>query len=220
VHVKLVIGLIGGMGSGKSAVAAELARHGACVISGDRLGHEALEQPEIKKALIERWGNGIFGADGRIDRSRLGKIVFADPAERNALESLVFPWIGNRVQEEIALAWPDPRMEFIVLDAAVMLEAGWNRVCDRLLFVDAPDHVRLERLATQRGWSQEDVNAREKAQMPLLEKRKVADAVLENAGSAEELAQRVNELVRRWGLASEAPSVHKENPSHGRSQES
>src|SRR5260370_42696795 len=88
---KFVIGVIGGMGSGKSQVAAELAKRGARVISGDRLGHEALRQPEIRSQILERWGGGILDEKQEIDRRRLGAIVFADVGERRKLEALVFP---------------------------------------------------------------------------------------------------------------------------------
>src|SRR5262249_20846035 len=154
---KLVIGLIGGMGSGKSLVAHELERRGAKVISGDRLGHEALRQPEIRDRLIKRWGTQILDNDGKIDRPKVAAIVFADPAERRALEALVHPWIERRLGEEVAAAEADPAIGLVVLDAAVMLEAGWNKMCDRLVYVDAPREVRLRRLAEQRGWTAKEV---------------------------------------------------------------
>src|SRR5262249_9558219 len=90
---KITVGLIGGMGAGKSLVAEAFARRGARVISGDQLGHEALRQPPIKAQLVQRWGQEILDERGEVDRRRLGALVFADPAQRRALEALVFPWI-------------------------------------------------------------------------------------------------------------------------------
>jgi dephospho-CoA kinase len=194
---KPVIGLIGGIGSGKSRVAAELARHGGIVISGDKLGHEALHDLGIKAAVIERWGKGILDAAGNIDRRRLGKIVFADPNERQALEKWAFPFIERRIGEEIDKIKQNQPAAFVVLDAAVMLEAGWNKFCDRLVYVKVPRAIRLKRLAEQRGFNEEDVRARENAQWSDAEKEKQADFVLDNSGSPEELAREIDDLVKK-----------------------
>ena len=148
---KPVIGLIGGIGSGKSRVSELLARRGARVVSGDQAGHEALRQPEVKARVVERWGPDVLDAAGAIDRRRLAQRVFGDPAELRALEALVWPYIGRRLREQIASARADPGGRFILLDAAVLLEAGWNDVCDRIVYVHAPRAVRLRRLAEQRG---------------------------------------------------------------------
>jgi len=198
---KPVVGLIGGMGSGKSLVASTLAECGAKVISGDQLGHEALRQPDIRAQVVERWGKGVLDAHGVIDRRRVAPIVFADAEQRQALESLVFPWIRRRIREEIAAAQADPNVALIVLDAAIMLETGWSKACDRLVFIEAPRDLRLRRLAEQRGWSAEEVEAREKAQMPLAEKRRRADATLDNSGSSEHLLMHVRDLLKQWRIA-------------------
>ncbi len=198
---KPVIGLVGGMGSGKSLVAEVLAASGGKIVSGDLLGHEALRQPGIQAQVVQRWGTGVLDANGAVDRRRVGPIVFADPKQRQALESLVFPWIGRRIQEEIESGQQDPKVAFLILDAAIMLETGWSDVCDRLIFVDAPREARLRRLAQQRGWTAEEVDAREKAQMPLTEKKQRADIVLENSGSSEQLQRQVHDLLERWGMA-------------------
>src|SRR5438876_742362 len=112
------------MGSGKSRVAAEFAKYGARVISGDKFGHEALRQPEIKEQVVRRWGPEILDEKGEVDRRKLGTIVFADTQERKVLEGLVFPWIEQRIGEEITRAQGDPSVKLVVLDAAIMLEAG------------------------------------------------------------------------------------------------
>src|SRR6266496_904490 len=96
---KPVIGLIGGIGSGKSRVAAEFARRGARVIAGDQLGHEALRQPDVKARIVERWGPGVLDTSGEVERRKVAAIVFADPAELRALEAIVFPWIERRIAE-------------------------------------------------------------------------------------------------------------------------
>ncbi len=198
---KPVVGLIGGMGSGKSLVAAAFAECGARSISGDELGHEALRQFEIRAQVVQRWGEQVLDAKGAVDRRRVAAIVFADASERQALEAMVFPWIQRRIQEEIAAAQTDPSVALVVLDAAIMLETGWSKVCDRLVFVETPREARLQRLAEQRGWNTAEVEARERAQMPLAEKRQRADVVLDNSGSPEHMRTQVHNLLRQWGIA-------------------
>jgi dephospho-CoA kinase len=188
------------MGSGKSLVAEEFARRGGRVVNGDQLGHEGLRQPGIRDQLVARWGEQILTDRGEIDRRQVARIVFADAAERKALEAAVHPYIGRRFNEEVAAAAADPAVKFVVLDAAVMLEAGWDKVCDRLVFVDAPRELRVRRLAEQRGWTPEDVAARESAQMPLDEKRRRADFVIDNSGTRAELVRQVEDLLRQWEL--------------------
>lgn len=198
---KPVIGLIGGIGSGKSLVASEFARHGGRVISGDELGHKALQQPEIARQVLEIWGSRVLDESGSVDRRKLGAIVFADTAELRKLEQLVFPLIEQGIAGEIDSASEQPGCRFVVLDAAVMLEAGWDRFCDRIVYVDAPREIRLQRLAEQRGWNSEQLAAREKAQMDLNEKRNRVDAVLDNIGTALETGRQVEQLLNGWNVA-------------------
>ena len=202
--MKPVIGVIGGIGSGKSLVAELLAQRGGHAVNADRLGHEAYEQPAIRAAVMARWGNEVLKPDGSVDRKQLAAIVFADPRERQALEEMVFPWIEKRLHEEIARGQANPAVGMIVLDAAILLEAGWSKECDKLVYVEAPRPLRLQRLAEARGWTEKEVHDREQAQLPLSEKRNRADAVLENCGSLEELNRQVEELLRRWGIDEEA----------------
>ena len=193
---KPIIGLIGGIGSGKSRVAAAFAKRGARVISGDQAGHEALKQPEIRDQVVERWGKGLVDEKREVNRRALGRIVFAKQEELRALEAMVFPWIGQRLRDEIAAAARDVQVPLIVLDAAVMLEAGWNNVCDRIVYVHAPRDARLRRLAETRGWTAKEVEARESAQMSLTEKATRADFAVDNSGSPEELERQVEAIWR------------------------
>ena len=195
---KPIIGLVGGLGSGKSRVAAAFHQHGGVLITADALGHEALEQPDILARVAQRWGARVVDEKGIADRKRLGAIVFASPVERANLELLVFPWIEGRIREQIAKAQADPKIPFVVLDAAIMLEAGWNNVCDRIVYVHAPRAVRLERLLTYRGWSAVDVANREAAQLPLAIKASRAHVAVDNSGSVEKTQEQVDTLVRMW----------------------
>lgn len=200
---KAVIGLVGAIGGGKSTAARAFAARGGFVIDADALGHEALRQADIVAALVARWGEAVRGPDGALDRRAIGRIVFADPNERNALEAAVFPYITARARERIAAAQADPAAAFVVLDAAVLLEAGWGDMVDRLVYVDAPLETRLERLKARNGWSAADLAAREAAQWPAARKMARADAVLTNAATVPELQQQVDALLARFGRAGE-----------------
>lgn len=192
-----VIGILGGVASGKSAVARLLAEAGAGVLDADRIGHEVLGLAEVEAAARARWGDAIFDAAGRIDRGRLAAIVFTPPPEgpreRAALEELTHPRIAERIRgeaERLAAAG----CPAAVLDAPLLLEANWDRLCDRLVFVEAPRHVRLAR-ALERGWSRAEFAAREHAQTPVEQKRARADLIIENSGDLEETREQV---LRFW----------------------
>jgi dephospho-CoA kinase len=205
---KPVVGIIGGIGSGKTHVARLFVQRGGHLIQADLLGHEALRQPPIKEAVVRRWGQDLIGPEGEIDRSRLAAVVFADAQERRHLETLVFPWIERRIREEIARAEEDPRVRFVVLDAAILLETGWGRWCNLIVFVDAPREVRLARLAASRGWTEKEVEAREQAQLPLEVKRAQAHEIIQNhgeAGSESNLAAQVDRIVNRLLTTSPSP---------------
>jgi dephospho-CoA kinase len=197
---KPVLGLIGGIGAGKSSAARCFANRGGFVIDADGLGHEELKKPDIVTKLVSRWGNSIRRADGTLDRRAIGRIVFGNADERNALESLVFPYIGERCRQEIDSGQAEPSTKFIVLDAAVMLEAGWNNEVDRIVYVDAPRELRLARLAARSGWTATDLAAREAAQLPESVKKSRADAVILNAAGLDELQSKVDLLLMDWGL--------------------
>lgn len=182
-----VIGILGGVASGKSLVAGQLAALGAGLLDADRAAHEVLRLPQVEVAARDRWGPEIFGSDGRIDRARLAEIVFADPPdgppERKYLEKLTHPEIGRLLQQQVkVLAISGAAVA--VLDAALLLEAGWDKLCRWLVFVDAPREVRFLR-ASSRGWSEEDCAAREAVQKSLDFKRERADATIDNSGSPE-----------------------------------
>src|SRR5471032_2979316 len=121
------IGIVGGIGSGKSVVADAMQKLGGHLIAADPLGHEALRQPDIKAKLVDRWGKDILDAQGNPDRKKIGHIVFADANELRTLEALVFPFIEKRIIEEIAGARARGDVQFIILDAAIMIETGWHR---------------------------------------------------------------------------------------------
>lgn len=197
---KPIIGLLGGIGAGKSSAAAAFARRGGVVVDCDKLGHDALGASGVLEKLIERWGEGVRKPDGTANRRAIAEVVFQDEAERKFLESVVFPGIGELARTEIARGQINPDVRFVVLDAAVMLEAGWNDVCDKLVYVDAPRELRLQRLAARSGWTEADLTARESAQLPAEVKKARANAVILNDDSPTRLQDQVDLLLENWGL--------------------
>ena len=183
-----IIGILGGVASGKSVVAEQFRHLGAMVLDADQVGHEVLREPEVIQAVRERWGDGVIAENGQINRSAVAKIVFAPPPkgpeELAFLEQLTHPRIGRWLQQEFARARQSRDIEVVILDAPVMLKSGWDRFCDHILFIEAPRHLRLQR-ARDRGWSGANFTAREAAQESLETKRAAASHILDNSGSLE-----------------------------------
>jgi dephospho-CoA kinase len=197
----LTLGLVGGIASGKSVVANCFRDLGAVVLDADAAGHAVLREPDVIAALKARWGDRILDAAGQVSRREVAKIVFARDAaaDREFLERLTHPRIQMRLQQELAKAQAaDPPPRVVVIDAALLFEAGWDQLCDKVLFVDAPRDVRLER-AVRRGWSADQFAARETAQMPVDEKRRRSDLLIRNVRTLEDIRNVVrltwNDLV-------------------------
>jgi dephospho-CoA kinase len=199
----LVIGIIGGVASGKSRVADAFGQLGARVIRADEVGHEVLREPGVEQSLRARWGEAVFDAGGRIDRAAVARRVFSDsPAgeeDRRYLESVTHPRIAEAMRAQLREWEQQGDVPAAVLDAAVLLEAGWHQMCDKLVFVDASRDVRVKR-AGQRGWSVTEVEARESAQLSLEEKRKVADWVIDNSGSMDHTFAQVKQFWQSLDL--------------------
>jgi dephospho-CoA kinase len=195
---KPVIGLIGGIGAGKSTVAERLVELGAAVIDADRTGHEVLREPAVIERLTDTFGTDILGEDGQIDRSKLGLLVFSNKERRQKLESIVHPVMFERFVEKVKRSLEDTKCPIVVLDAAILLEVGWAGICDRIIFVDASREVRLERLRQNRGWDEAELDRREAAQWPIDKKRSRADVVIDNGTSREACRAQVDRLFEEW----------------------
>ncbi|MEM1107222.1 MAG: dephospho-CoA kinase [Planctomycetota bacterium] len=178
---KPVIGLLGGPGSGKSYVAQQLAELGAAVIDADAIAREVLDHADVKEALVEWWGSAVLGDDGGVNRSVVGSKVFDNPDELARLEGLVHPKINTRRCELRERFSVDDNVVAIVEDCPLLLERGLEADSDLLVFVEVPKPIRLQRVAASRGWSAEELDRREKNQMPLDIKRKRADYVVQNS---------------------------------------
>ncbi len=190
-----VIGLVGGIGAGKSQVARALEDLGFAVIDSDKEAKAALDRPEVRERLVKWWGDRVLEPTGRVDRKRVAEIVFSDPAQRTRLEELVHPLVKLRRSELVARAMADGALG-VVVDAPLLLEAGVDQECDYVVFVDAPLEFREARVRG-RGWEAGELARREKAQLPLEEKRRRADITIVNDGSMEVLAGRVRAMLTR-----------------------
>lgn len=195
----IVIGVVGGVASGKSLVSDHLRRLGAALLDADRAGHEVLRELEVMAAARKRWGDGIFGPDGQIDRRQLAQIVFAPaprgPDELACLERLTHPRITARLRGQMEELQRQGDCPAVVLDAALLFEAGWDALCDTIVYVDAPRELRLAR-ARQRGWSDAEFAARETAHGQLEDKRKRAHVIVDNSLSPEHTYQQLRQIWR------------------------
>jgi dephospho-CoA kinase len=190
-----VIGLAGGVGAGKSTVAKIFAELGCIVVNSDEAGRAALRDPEIMKTLRQWWGDRILDSSGEIDRSKIAHIVFEDPAQRKRLEQLTHPWIEARRREEFDGA--PQGTPALVIDAPLIFEAGLDRQCDVVVFIDASAEARRQRVQDNRGWDAAEWARREDSQMPLDEKRRRADYVVANTGRAADLKPQIERLLRQ-----------------------
>ena len=191
-----VVGLVGGVAAGKSTVAAMLAETGAAVVDADRLGHEVLEDAEVREALRARWGDVVFDAQERVDRRQVAEIVFGDDEARQFLNGLVHPRIRRRMRQQMDALCGRSDVKLIVLDAVLLIEAGLNDWCDAVVFVEADRKQRDARARDARGWTARERDVREAAQMPPERKRSMSDFVINNDGTEDETRRQVCKLYR------------------------
>ena len=194
---KAVVGIVGGIGAGKSSAARQFGSLGCEVIDADAIGHAMLSDEVVRDELRQRWGESIFDARGAVDRRRLGELVFEDAAELQALNEILHPRIRRRMERQIALARPNPGVRAIVLDAAVLFEAAWDDLCTHLVFVDAPGRTRAQRVACQRGWPTEKWARREKSQICLDIKAAKCDYTMDGSSSVSRLRGQARELLHK-----------------------
>lgn len=191
---KPVIGIVGGIGAGKSTVAAEFAKLGCALVSGDAIGHALLADPDVRSQLRRLWGKEIFAPDGTVDRHAVAERVFQDPAALAALDGILHPRIRARMAEQIGRAEADAAVPAVVVDAAVLFEAGWDDLCTHIVFVSAPSENRRLRACAARGWDRETWRSRENSQISLDKKASRCDYTIDNSLRI----SRLREQVRRF----------------------
>jgi dephospho-CoA kinase len=181
--MRRVIGLTGGIGSGKSTVAAMLAELGATVIDADKVGHDVYRPgTEGFRLVVDAFGADVVAADGTIDRRVLGARVFADPAALRRLNAIVHPLIGADIRDRLMRAQDEPTSAPIVVEAAIMMEAGWT-FFDEVWVVVVEPATAIARVTASRGMTPDEVQRRIDAQMTSAERRSRATRVIENDGT-------------------------------------
>jgi dephospho-CoA kinase len=194
---KPIIGIAGGIGSGKSFIAKLLVEDGCMVISSDEIVKQAYKEPIIKQQLKKWWGLMVFSPDGEIDRASVARKIFSKAEERRRLEQLLHPY-ANQVRERMMQeAAKDPQIKAFVWDTPLLFETGLDRLCDKIVFVDAPQDVRLKRVHEVRGWGAAELQEREKLQLPLDNKRKMSDYVITNTADADSARGQVRDTLSR-----------------------
>tara|TARA_X000001036_G_C20508729_1_gene737105 strand:+ start:222 stop:830 length:609 start_codon:yes stop_codon:yes gene_type:complete len=187
------IGIVGGIGSGKSTVASLFASQGCAVANADENAKKAFEILEVQNQIQDWWGEQIYNSKGDLDTKKIASIVFSDDSERKRLESLIHPIVA-RFQQEIFDACGDGVIAYVI-DAPLLFEAGLELQCDAIVFVEASQETRLRRVLSARGWGENELVTREASQLPLDKKRKKADYVIINEGDLSAVEHRVKEVL-------------------------
>jgi len=187
----MIIGLTGSMGSGKSTVSGILRKLGAAVIDADRISREILAPGAPALSLIrDAFGDGVFDAQGTIDREKLAELVFSDGAARETLNAIVHPLVLDAMRAQTKRK----RSRLVFWDVPLLIESGQYRYVDGVWLVTAPDELRLRRVMQRGALSREQAEARFQAQMPQAEKAKFATVVIDNSGEMSELREKVKQL--------------------------
>ncbi|MBK9170404.1 MAG: dephospho-CoA kinase [Bryobacterales bacterium] len=193
----LKVGLTGGLASGKSFVGATLAELGCRVLQADALGHEVLAPDgEAYSSVVEAFGEGILGGNGAIDRRRLAAEVFGHPDRLAQLNTLVHPWVLRKEEEWMERVAAEDARAIAVLEAAILIETGSYKRFARLILAVCSEEEQVRRAMKRDGLSRDEVLARLNSQMPLSEKQKYADYVIDTSGTKEETRARVAEVYR------------------------
>ncbi len=190
---KPVIGILGSIGSGKSAVAAEFAKLGCKVIDADKIGHELLDRKTVKEKIIGLFGEAVLDSSGRIEHKKLADVVFASGDKLASLNRVIHPLVLARAEELIEQYNRQNQVKAIVLDMPLLVEVGWNRRCDRLIFVDCEQKIRAER-AKKKDFGKNHIKIREKFQISLDNKLSIADNTVNNNSGFSALVRQVADI--------------------------
>jgi len=190
---KPIIGIIGGIGSGKSTVAAEFVKLGCKVIDADKIAHELLRRKTVKEKIIASFGLDVLDSKRRVDRKRLGYIVFADADKLSILNGIIHPLVIQHAEELIEQYNRQNQVKAIVLDMPLLVEVGWAKRCNRLIFVDCEQKIR-EKRAKKLGFDKNQLKIRENFQISLDNKKNLADNTIENNSDFSAMVRQVADI--------------------------
>jgi dephospho-CoA kinase len=190
---KPVIGILGGIASGKSTVAAEFAKLGCKVINADKLAHELLREPAVKEKIIGLFGRGVLNSAGEIDHKKLAEVVFTDAEKLSLLNDIIHPLVLQKAEKLIEEYGHQNQVKAIVLDMPLLVEVGWDKRCDKLIFINCEKKLRLKR-AKKLDFDENQVKIRENFQISLDNKARVADNTIDNNSDFSVLTRQVKDI--------------------------
>jgi dephospho-CoA kinase len=193
-----IIGLLGGIGSGKSSVAAEFRKLGCKVIDADDIAHKFLDDPAIKKQILEAFGDEIFDDSSQINCKKLAEITFSSKQQLQQLNNILHPVILGRCEQLLNGYKHQPEIPAIIIDMPLLVEVGWDKKCDKLIFVDCKIEKRLERVKKKGLLDEKQLKKREKFQISLDNKMQMADNVINNNSDFSELSKQVIGIFHLW----------------------
>ena len=202
---KPIIGILGGIASGKSTVAGEFAKLGCKVVDADKIAKNLLDKEDIKDKIISLFGKSVIEPAGKIDSKKLADIVFADTDKLSSLNRIIHPLVLARAEQLIEKYNRQSQVKAIVLDMPLLAEVGWDKRCDKLIFVDCERQIRLDR-AKKKGFCDENqLKIRENSQISLDKKVAIADNSIDNNSCFSALARQVPDIfsciMNKWGLS-------------------
>ncbi|MCK4752443.1 MAG: dephospho-CoA kinase [Planctomycetes bacterium] len=191
---KPIIGILGGIASGKSTVAAEFAKLGCKIIDADEIAHELLDEPNVRSKIISYFGNRILGPEGKIDRNKLGDMAFSDAVKLSELNNIIHPVVLEQTEELIERYTNENEVRGIVLDMPLLVEVGWVKRCDRVIFVECSEQVRGDRAKKMGIYDEKQFKIRENFQISLDNKTQLSDNTVDNNSDFSDLTKQVTEI--------------------------
>ena len=191
---KPIIGILGGICSGKSTVAAEFAKLGCKVIDADKIVHELLQKASVRKKITTLFGQVILNSAGEIDNRKLAKVVFTDAEKLSSLNKIIHPLVLEQIEELIKRYNHQSRIKAILLDMPLLAEVGWAKRCDKLIFVNCKRKIRIDRAKKMKGFNENQIKIRENFQISLDNKASIADNVVDNNSDFQALVRQVADI--------------------------